>query len=26
VEFDKKRAEEFERRVSEFFDQYLLGK
>jgi fermentation-respiration switch protein FrsA (DUF1100 family) len=26
VEFDKERAEEFERRVAEFFDQYLLGK
>ncbi len=25
VEFDKKRAEEYEARVSAFFDQYLLG-
>jgi fermentation-respiration switch protein FrsA (DUF1100 family) len=26
VEFDKERAEEYERRVAEFFDKYLLGK
>jgi len=26
VEFDKERAEEFEKRVAEFFDKYLLGK
>jgi uncharacterized protein len=26
VEFDKERAKEFEQRVSEFFDRYLLGK
>ncbi|HNK63510.1 MAG TPA: alpha/beta hydrolase [Anaerolineales bacterium] len=26
VEFDKERAEEYEARVSAFFDQYLLGK
>ena len=26
VEFDKERADEFEQRVAEFFDRYLLGK
>ena len=26
VEFDKERAEEYEKRVAEFFDTYLLGK